>query len=212
MARQLLRRSWFGHRRGGRGRMLGWVLVVTALVWVTSGLHLHLAVALPSPTLRPHHRAADAGEASPKVRVMAARVVAYARAQLGKPYMWGADGPAAFDCSGLAGVAWRHAGLAWPDLTAAGQWRWLHDRGGDVDRAHLAPGDLVFYAWTPGDWRSIHHVGVYVGSGRMVEAPHRGALVRMASITRDGFFGAARPRAAALVNAGQALRLGGGGR
>ncbi len=63
-------------------------------------------------------------------------------------------------------------------------------RGGPLG---AAPGDLVFYAYHLGDWRSIHHVGLYVGRGLMAEAPYSGARVRLASINRAGWFGAARP-------------------
>ena len=76
-------------------------------------------------------------------------------------------------------------------MTAADQWHTL--RAHPIARSALRPGDLVFYAHRPGDWRSIHHVGLYVGAGRMAEAPHSGALVGLASINRAGWFGAARP-------------------
>ncbi|HZC99846.1 MAG TPA: C40 family peptidase, partial [Actinomycetes bacterium] len=122
---------------------------------------------------------------------MAARAAAYARAQVGKPYRWGAEGPGAFDCSGLTWAAWRHAGLSWPRMTAADQWHALRARA--VSRTGLRPGDLVFYAHDRADWRSIHHVGLYAGAGRMVEAPYPGALVRYASIDRASWFAAARP-------------------
>ncbi len=63
----------------------------------------------------------------------------------------------------------------------------------EVARSALRPGDLVFYAYHLGDWRSIHHVGLYVGRGLMVEAPRTGADIRLASINRGGWFGAVRP-------------------
>jgi cell wall-associated NlpC family hydrolase len=65
-----------------------------------------------------------------------------------------------------------------------------------VERADLRPGDLVFFATNPGDPRTIHHVGMYIGRGLMVEAPHTGAVVRTASIWRSDYTGAARPVAA----------------
>jgi cell wall-associated NlpC family hydrolase len=124
---------------------------------------------------------------------MAARAVAYARSQLGKPYVWGEQGPSSFDCSGLTWAAWRHAGLGWDRMTAAGQWQAL--RGHPIGRGALKPGDLVFYAHDPGDWRSIHHVGLYAGSGRMVGAPYPGALVRQVPLRTRGWFAAAHPSA-----------------
>jgi len=171
-------------KRRGEGGV--WLLVLGALLLAS---HLGQASTAAKP-------AADGKRSSPSAAAssrMAARAVAYARGQLGKPYRWGADGPAAFDCSGLAGAAWRAGGLGWPDMTAAGQWRWLHDRGRDVPRQALKPGDLTFYAYRASDWRSIHHVAIYVGGGRMIEAPFAGALIRQVPLRTRGWFGAARP-------------------
>jgi cell wall-associated NlpC family hydrolase len=118
----------------------------------------------------------------------ARRAVAFALAQRGKPYRWGAEGPGGFDCSGLAWAAWQAAGLAWPRLTADGQWR----RGPRV-RGRLRPGDLVFFHTARMPAGHAGHVGVYVDAGRMVEAPAPGALVRVASTRRGGYLGATRP-------------------
>jgi peptidoglycan DL-endopeptidase CwlO len=170
-------------RRGDSGV---WLLVLGALL-LASHLGPATAPAKPEATATQATRSAAASSS------MAARAVAYARGQLGKPYQWGADGPAAFDCSGLAGAAWRAAGLDWPDLTAAGQWHWLHQRGRDVPHHALKPGDLVFYAHHPGDWRSIHHVAIYLGHARMIEAPYPGALIRQVPLRTRGWFAAARP-------------------
>jgi cell wall-associated NlpC family hydrolase len=174
--------------RPSRGGLVA-VLIVALVWWIDTGQPAspHRARPAGSSTRSAGTRPSAAGPP------MAARAVAYARSQLGKPYVWGGNGPEAFDCSGLAGAAWRAAGLRWPDLTAAGQWRWLHDRGGDLARSQLQPGDLVFYAHDTGDWRSIHHVGLYVGAGWMVEAPYSGALVRQVPLRTRGWFGAARP-------------------
>ena len=124
----------------------------------------------------------DGQAPSPRAR----RAVKFALAQQGKPYRWGAEGPAAFDCSGLTWAAYRAAGVQLP-RTAAGQ---LADGGPRVTRGQLWPGDLVFFR-TNGPTR--HHVGMYVGAGRMVEAPNRRATVRVASIRRPGYLGAVRP-------------------
>lgn len=153
---------------------LGWLLVAFGLVFLAS-------------------RAAPVGASDTlAVSPRAAVAVAYARAQVGDPYVWGADGPNAWDCSGLTGGAWRHAGYRWPDLTAAGQYRWLADRHRTVTRAQLKPGDLVFYA-SSSNWRLIHHVAMYVGGARMVEAPQRGVPVREVRLRTPGWYGAARP-------------------
>jgi peptidoglycan DL-endopeptidase CwlO len=118
----------------------------------------------------------------------AARAVAFARSQLGKPYVWGASGPSAYDCSGLVMAANRMAGVWLPRVSRA-QWH----AGPRVGLGSLAPGDLVFFAHNTGDPGSIHHVGMYVGGGAMVEAPYSGARVRVASIGRGDYIGAVRP-------------------
>jgi cell wall-associated NlpC family hydrolase len=118
-------------------------------------------------------------------RARAARAVAFALRQRGKPYRWGAEGPHAFDCSGLTWAAWRAAGITIP-RTAAGQLAGLpRVRGG------LRPGDLLIYR---SDGPSRRHVAMVVGRGRMVEALGRGVPVRSTSIRR-GPLGAVRPGA-----------------
>jgi cell wall-associated NlpC family hydrolase len=126
------------------------------------------------------------GPAAPSAA--AGRAVAFALAQRGKPYRWGGEGPDSFDCSGLAWAAWQAAGLAWPRLTADGQWR----RGPHV-QGRLRPGDLVFFHTARMPAGHAGHVGVYVNAGQMVEAPEPGALVRVASTRRGGYLGATRP-------------------
>jgi hypothetical protein len=114
--------------------------------------------------------------------------VAYALAQRGKSYRWGHQGPGAFDCSGLTWAAYRAAGLAWPRLTADGQWR----RGPRV-HGRLRPGDLVFFHTSRMPAGRAGHVGVYVGNRRMVEAPAPGAGIRVGSTDRPEYLGATRP-------------------
>jgi cell wall-associated NlpC family hydrolase len=114
-----------------------------------------------------------------------ARAVAFALRQRGKQYRWGAEGPTAFDCSGLTWAAWRAAGVAIP-RTAAGQLTGL-----PRVRGSLQPGDLVIY---PSRGPSGRHVAMVVGPGRMVEALGRGIPVRSTSI-RPGWLGAVRPGA-----------------
>ncbi|WP_413799814.1 NlpC/P60 family protein [Streptomyces iranensis] len=112
----------------------------------------------------------------------AARAVSYAYAALGKPYVWGATGPHGYDCSGLTQAAWRAAGVALPRTTYT-----QINAGQRVTRDQLAPGDLVFF------YSGISHVGLYIGGGRMIHAPHPGAPVRLASVADMPFAGAARP-------------------
>ncbi|HEX5427763.1 MAG TPA: C40 family peptidase [Pedococcus sp.] len=104
-------------------------------------------------------------------------VIGYAQAQLGKPYGWGASGPSSFDCSGLTMMAWRQAGVYLSHYTGA-QW----SETSRVAISDLRPGDLVFFGYSG---PSSHHVGLYVGGGQMIEAPHTGAVVRYASIYRS---------------------------
>jgi cell wall-associated NlpC family hydrolase len=118
---------------------------------------------------------------------VARAAVRWALAQLGDPYRWGASGPDTFDCSGLTSSAYRAAGVAIPRVSRA-QW----GAGPHVAVANLLPGDLVFYADNPGDPATIHHVGMYIGNGLMIHAPHTGDVVRVASIWRESYAGATR--------------------
>jgi peptidoglycan DL-endopeptidase CwlO len=127
------------------------------------------------------------GRASPAAR----KAVAVALAQLGSPYVWGAEGPATFDCSGLTSFAYAAAGVTIPRVSRAQFAAYAGVR--PVDPMHLAAGDLVFFADNPSNPRTIHHVGMYVGGGLMVEAPHTGAVVRTSSIWRRSYAGAVRP-------------------
>ncbi|MEV6424061.1 NlpC/P60 family protein [Streptomyces sp. NPDC051662] len=112
----------------------------------------------------------------------AAAAVAFAYGAIGKPYVWGATGPGAFDCSGLTQAAWRSAGVALPRTTYT-----QINTGQRVSRGDLAPGDLVFF------FSGISHVGIYVGGGQMVHAPRPGSAVRLAPIDQMPFAGASRP-------------------
>ncbi|GGL42566.1 C40 family peptidase [Planomonospora parontospora] len=117
----------------------------------------------------------------------AAAVIAYAQAQLGKPYLWGAEGPASFDCSGLTMRAYQAAGITIPRV-AADQWR----HGLPVPPGQEQPGDLVFFrmeASGPG------HVGIVIGGGRMIHAPRTGDFVKIAPYQRPDLVGFTRPAA-----------------
>jgi cell wall-associated NlpC family hydrolase len=113
----------------------------------------------------------------------------WALTQLGKPYQWGAAGPDTYDCSGLTMVAWAHAGVSLLHYTGY-QW----DEGPHVPLDQLQRGDLLFYATDNSDPGTIHHVGIYIGNGMMVDAPFTGADVRIDSIYQPGTpIGAVRP-------------------
>ncbi|MEZ0165537.1 C40 family peptidase [Kineococcus sp. LSe6-4] len=111
----------------------------------------------------------------------AGAAVDWALAQLGKPYVWAADGPDSFDCSGLTMRAWGAAGVALPHSS-----RMQYSGQAPVALGDLAPGDLVFFATDTSNPSTIHHVGMVVAPGTMVEAPHTGANVRTSSIYRSG--------------------------
>ena len=102
---------------------------------------------------------------------------------IGKPYVFGSDGPNSFDCSGLTKTAWASVGVHLEHYTRD-QW----SEGRPVSKADLKPGDLVFYY--PG---SLHHVAIYIGGGMVVHAPHTGDRVRMATIDRGPIAGYRRP-------------------
>ncbi|MEE4421233.1 C40 family peptidase [Streptomyces bugieae] len=126
--------------------------------------------------------AAATASAQQAPNARAARAVSFAYAALGKPYVWGATGPAAYDCSGLTQAAWRSGGVSLPRTTYT-----QINAGPRIDRSQLAPGDLVFF------YTAISHVGLYIGDGKMIHAPHPGAPVRIAPIDQMPFAGATRP-------------------
>ncbi|MDP9441909.1 MAG: NlpC/P60 family protein, partial [Actinomycetota bacterium] len=107
--------------------------------------------------------------------------IAEARRQIGKPYEWGAAGPDSFDCSGLTLWSWRAGGKSLPHSSRA---QWTATSRVSIDA--IKPGDLLFY----GD--PIHHVGLYIGNGQMIEASQTGTPVRYASIYRSDYTGAGR--------------------
>jgi cell wall-associated NlpC family hydrolase len=108
-------------------------------------------------------------------------VVKFAYAQIGKPYRWAAEGPNAYDCSGLVTAAYRKAGVQLPHNSRQ-QWRSVTP----ISRSQLRPGDVVFY------YPDVHHVGIYMGNGMMVHAPTYGEPVRMDRIDQQPIYGFGR--------------------
>ena len=111
----------------------------------------------------------------------AAAAVAEAKRQIGKPYEYGAAGPNSFDCSGLTMWSWRAGGVSLPHSSSAQYSATRH-----ISMGEIQPGDLLFYG------SPIHHVGIYVGNGTMVEASQTGTPVRYASIYRSDLVGIGR--------------------
>lgn len=118
----------------------------------------------------------------PSVSGKAGIAVRYAYNAIGTPYVWAADGPNGYDCSGLTLAAWRAAGKSLPH-NAAMQW----DKVAHIGRGSLQPGDLVFYS-------GLGHVALYVGSGKVIHAPTFGESVKLASVDMMSPYGYGRVR------------------
>jgi peptidoglycan DL-endopeptidase CwlO len=118
----------------------------------------------------------------PPVGHGAGAAVSAARAQIGKPYVYGAAGPDSFDCSGLTMWAWRAGGVSLPHSSQSQYASTTH-----VPISALQPGDLVFF------YSDLHHVAIYSGGGMMIEAPHTGASVREVPLRFSDLVGASRP-------------------
>lgn len=122
----------------------------------------------------------------------AAQAISFACAQLGQPYVWGGNGPAdgGWDCSGLTKAAYAAAGITLPRTT----YDQVHV-GPTIPENQLQPGDLVFYGTTA----NVHHVGLYLGAGRMIHAPDIGQPVQISPYrySGDDYYGATRPTAQA---------------
>jgi peptidoglycan DL-endopeptidase CwlO len=112
----------------------------------------------------------------------AAAAVHFAMAQIGKPYVYGAAGPSAYDCSGLTMAAWGSAGVGLPHSSSA-----QYGSGTHISPSQLQPGDLVFY------YSPISHVGMYIGNGMIVNAENPSAGIRVTGLYSMPFVGAVRP-------------------
>ena len=133
-------------------------MFASAILWVSS----FFLTVLPSPR--------------------AAAAIAYAEAQLGKPYEYAATGPNTFDCSGLTMMAWAAAGVSMPHYSGAQYAMFPH-----VPLDELQPGDLIFKG--PG---GSQHVSMYIGGGLQIAATHTGDYVRIQPVSSNSI-GAARP-------------------
>ncbi len=129
----------------------------------------------PSPSASPSPSPSPSPSQSGVVSTKAEKTLAFARAQIGKPYVWGATGPGSYDCSGLTQAAWKAAGVTLPRTT--------YDQatfGTTVSLTDARPGDLVFF------YEGVSHVGIYTGNGMMIHAPKPGTYVREESVHYDG--------------------------
>ncbi|MFJ8439511.1 C40 family peptidase [Kitasatospora griseola] len=109
-------------------------------------------------------------------------ILDFAYAQLGKPYKWGAAGPNSFDCSGLTQMAFRAGGVGLPRVSQD-QW----NAGKRIAKADIQPGDLLFY------YNDLHHVGIYIGNGKLLHAPRTGKNVEIVDMDVMPYMGAVRP-------------------
>jgi cell wall-associated NlpC family hydrolase len=136
----------------------------------------------PTPPSTSHPTPPPPSTNPPAPSSRAAVAVAYARAQLGKPYVFATAGPNTFDCSGLTMAAWRAAGVSMAHYSGSQATAFPR-----VSWSQLQPGDIVvFYS----DW---HHVGLYVGGGTMIHAPQTGDVVKYAPAWRETFQFGVRP-------------------
>ncbi|WP_345520932.1 NlpC/P60 family protein [Nocardioides conyzicola] len=140
------------------------------------------------PTTDPEPETPAPPPTAPSPKSGAQAAIAFARAQIGEPYRWGAAGPNAWDCSGLTAGAWQAGGTYLPHYSVA-----QYEQSTPISPGQLQPGDLVFWGSSsnPG---SIYHVALYIGGGRIIEAPRTGVPVReesMYSWTAPNFY--ARP-------------------
>lgn len=140
-----------------------------------------------TPPVELRQAAADTGirfeHAAGQVTELDKRAVGLVHQYLGDPYVWGGSKPGAFDCSGLLQYVWGKLGVTIPRTT--------YDQiktGRAVAKTQLRPGDAVFF----GTAKNPHHVGMYIGGGKFIEAPHTGAVVRIASLAGRRDFLAAR--------------------
>jgi peptidoglycan DL-endopeptidase CwlO len=108
----------------------------------------------------------------------ALKALQYAFSKLGDTYVYGATGPATFDCSGLTMRAWEAAGASIPRTSQA---QYAFTSGSRISFDNLKPGDLVFF------YPTIHHVGMYVGNGLMIQAPQTGDVVKISDITKGSY-------------------------
>jgi|HubBroStandDraft_2_1064218.scaffolds.fasta_scaffold81102_4 cell wall-associated NlpC family hydrolase len=185
-------RSYTRYRRArwtSPGRTSPKEIAIVAVIGAGLALHFghditHASAASAKP---PVQDAATASQPSPA----AAKAIAYARAQLGKPYLWGGTGPAGYDCSGLVMEAWASAGVQ-IERTSEDQWASLPH----IPASQLRPGDLVYYAGSDGTQSDPGHVVMYIGGGWVIQAFGTGYPVMrtpLAAVDAGPLTGYARP-------------------
>ena len=175
--------------------MIKAVAVAAAAAVTLPLLIIVLATASPAPPAAglPGTPAALAGADIPHsggraARQVAATAIAFAEAQLGKPYQWGAAGPDAYDCSGLVYAAYAAAGIRLGRTT----YQWQQD-GPVVPLSQIQPGDLLFSAGSDGTPANPGHVVMYLGDGQVIQAPQTGQDVQIDPVDLASVVVATRP-------------------
>ncbi|HET7428051.1 MAG TPA: NlpC/P60 family protein [Gaiellales bacterium] len=142
-----------------------------AALHLAASSDFHYVAPPPAPKVHSSHGKAHHHRHHSHAASLGERAVALARAELGVPYVWGGESPSGFDCSGLVQYVYARLGVALPRV-AADQYR----AGRHVSRSDLRAGDLVFFD-------HLGHVGIYMGGGRFIHAPHTGTVVQISSLT-----------------------------
>jgi cell wall-associated NlpC family hydrolase len=154
-------------------------LAIRRAVHDVAGSHAHVSLLRVVVVIR------DAGEFLTRVQINT--MLQAAASRVGKPYVWGATGPNAFDCSGLVQWSFARAGIRMPRVS---QQQWF--AGPHVDYSNARPGDLLFWHNDPTDRGNIDHVAIYAGNGMMLAAPHTGAYVEYVPVYMTNFAGVVR--------------------
>jgi cell wall-associated NlpC family hydrolase len=141
----------------------------------------------PATTARPQQRAAPHPTIPAVNGTLAQRLIAIAKSRIGSPYVYGAAGPNAFDCSGFTSWVFGQVGIRLP-RTAAEQW----NAGPHVSYAQAQPGDILAWASDPTVPGYVSHVAIYLGNGMMIAAQHSGTVVSILPVYPGGLIGAAR--------------------
>ncbi len=128
--------------------------------------------------------------AAPSASGAAATAIAFAEAQLGKPYCWGGQGPSCFDCSGLVFAAYAAGGIHIARTT----YQWQQD-GPQIPLSQIQPGDLLFSAGSDGTPTNPGHVVMYLGNGQVIQAPQTGEDVQIDQLALSTVVVATRPAA-----------------